>query len=97
MCCTQVEELPHSSVAFQVRSIPAWPVQLAGVAASVNVIVGDPPQLSVAVAVPVFAGAVESPHCNCLSGGQVITGEVVSLTVIVWVQVVVLPAGSLAR
>src|SRR5437660_1225131 len=61
MCWTQVEELPQASIASQVRSMPAWPVQLAGVAASVNVIVGDPPQLSVAVEVPVFAGAVESP------------------------------------
>ncbi len=35
MCWTQVAELPHGSVAFQVRSTPSLPVQLAGVAASV--------------------------------------------------------------
>src|SRR5881409_2438159 len=90
MCCTQLLLLPQASSAFQVRSMPALPVQLAGVAASVKVIVGLPPQLSVAVALPVLLGSVEAPHCNCLSAGQVITGAVVSLTVMVWVQVLVL-------
>ena len=50
--------LPQASVAYQVRSMPASPVQLAGVAASVWLIVGLPPQLSVAVAVPVLLGSV---------------------------------------
>ena len=35
MCCTQVAIFPHPSVAFQVRSIPALPVQLAAVGVSV--------------------------------------------------------------
>ena len=51
---------------------------MAAVAASVKLIAIVPMQLSVAVAVPVFAGAVEAPHCNSLSGGQVIVGGVVS-------------------
>src|SRR2546428_118484 len=34
-CCMWVLLLVQASVAFQVRSMPAWPVQLAGVAASV--------------------------------------------------------------
>src|SRR5713226_8853286 len=96
MCCTQVAILPHASVAFQVRSIPGLPVQLAGVAASVEVMVGVPPQLSVAVAAPVLAGAVEAPHCNCLSGGQVITGGVVSTNVMCCTQVAMLPQASVA-
>src|SRR5206468_1013869 len=91
MCCTQVLVLSQASAAFQVRSMPALPVQLAGVAASLNVMAGVPPQLSVAVAEPVFAGAVESPHCNCLSGGQAITGAVVSAKVMCCTQVLMLP------
>jgi hypothetical protein len=96
MCCTHVLMLLQASVAFHVRSMPGLPVQLGGVAASVKLMVGVPPQLSVAVAVPVFAGAVESPHCNCLSGGQVITGGVVSTNVMCCTQVLILPHPSVA-
>src|ERR1051325_6476839 len=38
-CWTQVAMLPHPSVAFHVRSMPGLPVQLAGVGASVWVMV----------------------------------------------------------
>src|SRR5678816_903628 len=58
MCWTQVEKFPHASVAFQVRSIPGWPVQLAGAAESLNVITIGAGQLSVAVATPVLFVAV---------------------------------------
>src|SRR5206468_8611695 len=68
MCWTQVEKLPQASVAFQVRSTPALPVQLAAVTASVKVIITVPPQLSVAVAEPVLEVSVEAPHPRCLSG-----------------------------
>src|SRR5437773_1886692 len=87
MCCTQVLMLPQASVAFQVRSIPGWPVQLAAVAASVKVMVTVWPQLSVAVALPVLAGAVEPPQASTLSAGQVMTGAVVSWTDTVFAQV----------
>src|SRR5881296_1358909 len=96
MCCTQVLMLPQASVAFQVRSMPALPVQLAAVPASVNVMAGVPPQLSVAVAVPVLAGAVESPQASTLSAGQAITGLVVSAKVMCCTQVVMLPQASVA-
>src|SRR5437867_510463 len=43
-------------------------------------------QLSVAVATPVLFVAVESPHCRFLSGGQVITGGLVSTKVMCWTQ-----------
>src|SRR5438477_6485927 len=76
ICWTQALYLPQASVAFQVRSIPALPVQLAAVAASVYAMVTAPPKLSVAVAVPVLLGAVESPHARTLSAGQVIAGGV---------------------
>src|SRR6187399_1429972 len=92
MCWTHWLWLPQASVAVQVRSIPAWPVQLAA-DTSVCVIVGvPPPQLSVAVAVPVFDGSLEAPHWRAASAGHVITGAVVSTTVTVFVQVLVQPA-----
>jgi hypothetical protein len=53
-------------------------------------------QLSVAVAVPVLAGAFESPQASTLSGGQVMTGGVVSVTVTVCVQLLVFPQPSVA-
>src|ERR1051325_4476277 len=57
---------------------------------------GEPPQLSVAVAVPVLDGSVDSPHCNSLSAGQVISGLVVSTKVMCWTQVASLPQPSVA-
>src|SRR6266702_4113245 len=55
MCCTQLLVLWQASDAYQVRSMPALPVQLAAVAASLWLMVTVPPQLSpVEVAVPVF-------------------------------------------
>src|SRR5207244_3091620 len=96
MCWTQVEKFPHPSVAFQVRSIPAFPVQLAGVGASVDVMATAPPQLSVAVAEPVVAGAVDAPHWSCLSAGEAITGAVVSTKTMCWTQVEEFPHPSVA-
>src|SRR5438093_10408121 len=81
---------------MQVRSIPALPVQFAGVAASVKVIITVPPQLSVAVAEPVLLVSVDSPHWRCLSGGQVITGAVFSTKFRCWTQVEKLPQSSVA-
>src|SRR5207247_1036004 len=96
MCWTQVAVLPQPSVAFQVRSTPGRPVQPAGVAASPNVMVTVPPQLSVAVAEPVLLGLAEAPQLSCMSGGQVITGGVVSTKMMCWTQVAVLPQASVA-
>src|SRR5256885_17071472 len=76
MCWVQLAELLQVSVAVQMRSTPAWPVQLA-VAESLSVIVGLPPQLSVALAVPLLATLVDWPHCSCASAGQLIAGAVV--------------------
>jgi hypothetical protein len=47
---------------------------------SLNVISGAGSQLSVAVAVPVFAGKVLAVHCIVMLGGQVITGGISSWT-----------------
>src|SRR5438046_2674790 len=43
-----------------------------------------PPQASNAVAVPVFEGLLESPHCNCASDGQMTVGCAMTLTVTVF-------------
>ena len=53
-------------------------------------------QLSVAVADPVFDGSVDSSHSMETSAGQVMTGSVVSSTVIVCTQVAVLLQSSVA-
>ena len=90
-----VMALAQASVAVQVRVRVYDPVQLPFVLASVLVIVGAEPQLSVAVTVAMpgmashdtvwFAGSVE-----------VHTGGVRSCTVMVWTIVAVFPQVSLA-
>ena len=60
--CKQVDEFPQSSVARHVRlSVNAWGHDPDTVA-SLMVMVGVASQLSVAVAVPVFAGSVLAEH-----------------------------------
>src|SRR5262245_10361376 len=70
MCWRQVFSRPQASRAVQVRSIPARPVQLGGVGASVYVMVTGWLKLPVVVAVPVLFVPVESPQFTCLSIGQ---------------------------
>jgi len=53
-------------------------------------------QLSVAVAVPVLAGSDEASQLIVMSAGQVITGLVISCTVMVWIHSLKLPATSVA-
>src|ERR1043166_5343599 len=93
MCCVQIEVPPPGSVAVQMRSMPARPVQLVGVATSVNVIVGLPLQPATAVAAPVVFVAVESPHCNCRSAGQRTCSVPMPVTVTVQMTIVV-PSGN---
>ena len=59
-------------------------------------ITGAASQLSVAVAVPVFAGKEEALQLIVIFAGHVITGAVISCTVIVWLQVLKLPQTSVA-
>src|SRR5207247_380419 len=54
------------------------------------------PQPSCAVATPLALVLVSAGHSSTTSGGQVIAGLVVSRTVMVWTQVVVLPQWSVA-
>ena len=54
-------------------------------------------QLSVAVASPfVMLALVSAEHSMVTFGGQLITGGVISLTVIVWLQLAELPQASVA-
>ena len=81
--CVQVLELPQLSVAVQVRVMTWLPAQLPAAVTSLWVITGVPPQLSVAVAVPVLLGLVEAVQSMLVLAGQLIEGAVVSLTVMV--------------
>src|SRR2546421_4008132 len=84
ICWMQVALLLQPSVAFQVRAIPGLPVQLAGVGASVKVMVTAPPQLSVAVAEPALAGTPERPQSNCVCGGPAMGGVAGSTNGVLW-------------
>lgn len=89
MVCVHVAVLPHGSVAVQVLVITSVLPQFDTVV-SENVFV-TVPQPSVAVGKPVPVGEVSPPHSTVAFAGQIITGGVVSTTVIVWIQVAVLP------
>ena len=63
---------------------------------SPDVMTGTGSQLSVAVADPVFAGALDASQLIVILAGQVITGAVTSWTVMIWEPEVALPATSVA-
>jgi hypothetical protein len=63
---------------------------------SLKVIVTDASQISVPVAVPVFAGKVLAEHWMVTFGGQVIDGGTSSLMVMSCVHVLELPQSSVA-
>ena len=65
--------------------------------ASDDTTVGIPPQLSVAVAVPVAAGKVLSVQRMVTFAGQVTAGGVLSSTKIDWMQLLELPQSSVAN
>src|SRR6266487_2878888 len=89
-----VLELPHGSVAVQLRVTEYFCGQLPGVVTSVKVQVGVPPQASVGVGVGKEGVAghsmVEGP------GSAEMTGAVLSPTLMVWLAVLELPHGSVA-
>src|SRR5438105_4441726 len=96
MVCTQVEVLPHTSVALQVRRIIPLPVQLVAPNASTKLMFVTPLQVSVAVAAPVMAGAGGTVHSMVIFAGQLIFGGTVSLKSIFCRQVELLPHPSVA-
>jgi len=90
----QVFIFPQASVDFQVLVIKYFCGHDPVVITSLKVIIGEPSQLSVEVAEPVFAGRVLSVHWRVTSAGQVITGSILSLTKMVWLQVFIFPQAS---
>src|SRR5690606_9028585 len=81
--CVQTTRFPQSSSAIHVLSIENVPSHNPSITTSSYVIfVISNVQLSVAVAIPVLEGSVLSLHSIVMSSGQVITGGVVSSTVI---------------
>ena len=88
----QVEVLPQASVARQVRVKTVGQVPADTVPTTVTA--GLASQASVAVAVPHTGVAGQS---IVVATGQVITGAVISRTVMVLLQVEVLPQASVAR
>ena len=96
MVCVPEIELPHASVAVHVRVIVDSCGQVPGAVASMKVTTGAGSQLSVAVAMPVAAGALEASHSTVAVIGTVITGSVVSTTLMVCVPEIELPHASVA-
>src|SRR5262245_10909626 len=98
MIWVHVAELPQLSVATHTRWIGA-PAQFTsgGVSppSSKSTRI-SPSQLSVKVGVPVTDGSYGVLHSTVISGGQTISGGVVSWNSMLWTQVDVLPQSSVA-
>jgi len=94
MVCTQRLLLPQASVAVQVREIILLPPQVL-VTLSLYMTVTEL-QVSWAVATPVALVLVSAGHSNVRFAGHVIVGGVVSRTVMVWTQLLLLPHWSVA-
>jgi hypothetical protein len=82
ICCTQVAVLPQASLAVHVRVITVMQFLVSVLSLAVTV---AEPHASVAVAEPTPAAsdAIEALQFITTSGAQVITGGVISLTVMV--------------
>src|SRR6266571_3212352 len=94
MVWMQRELLPQASVAIQVRAMTLVPPQLV-VTESLKLRLTEP-QPSRAVATPVKLVLVSAGHSSTTFVGQVMTGGVVSSTVIVCAQLLLLPQASVA-
>src|SRR6266540_5224331 len=95
MVCTQLDVLPHSSVAVHLLEITLVPPQPL-VRVSLKRIVTNPPQPSWAVARPVAFGLVSPGHSTTTFVGQRMVGALVSRTVMVCTQLALLPHWSVA-
>src|SRR5438093_11800981 len=87
MVWSQVETFPQLSVARSEERRVGKAGKLRGVVTSLWVMLATPLQASMALALPVSAGAVEAVQRTLTLAGQVITGPTVSVTVMVWSQV----------
>src|SRR4051794_32233877 len=90
--------LPHGSVARYVRVMTNWPAQLLELIESpCQVTVTAPPQLSLVITPLIFGAGTWLAQLAVRFVGQVMLGGFVSLTVMVWTQVALLPHKSVAR
>ena len=98
MVCVQLTLLLHESLAVYVRLTVNLPGQLPGVIVSGPcVTVTGPPQLSLATTPASFGGGICEAQDTVTSAGHwVITGALVSLTVIICVQLELLLHESFA-
>ena len=83
MTWSQVELLPQSSVAVQVRVIALSPAQLPLATLSLSAIVTSLSQLSVALALPLALELLSASQLTVASAGQVIAGALLSATVMI--------------
>src|SRR5690242_6584711 len=89
--------LPQASVAVYVRLMTNLLTQAPAEVWSLWLITGAPPQLSVATTAASSAARIAPTHCTVTSAGTlVITGRVSSLTVMVWIWLLLLPQESVA-
>ena len=93
---TQVDVLPHASVAVQVRVMIGSAGHRPDTVISACVIPVTILQASVAVACPVAEGAELAAQSMVILGGQVSTGPVLSTTTMTWLHVAVLLQLSVA-
>src|SRR6266446_201937 len=92
MVCVQVTLLPHWSVARYVRLMTNCPAQLLELIGSpCQLTVTAPPQLSLVVTLLVLGAGTWLAQLTVRLVGQVMLGGLVSLTVMVWTQVTLLP------
>jgi len=98
MICVQVALLPHWSVPRYVRLMTNCPAQLLELTESpCQLTATAPPQLSLVVTLLVFGAGTWLEQLTVRLVGHVILGGLISLTVIVWTQVALLPHWSVAR
>ena len=94
VCVTSVK-FPQPSLARYVRVIVSG--QLLPSLASSSCVIVTSPQVSVAVTSEMSEAGTSSVHCTLIPAGLlVITGAVVSTTVITWAQLALLPQASMA-
>src|SRR6266478_179340 len=98
MVCVQVALLPHWSVARYVRLMTNCPAQLLELIESpCQLTVTAPPQLSLVVTLLVFGTGTWLAQLTVRLVGQVMLGGLMSLTVMIWIQVALLPHWSVVR
>src|SRR3989442_8008357 len=94
----QVSFFEQASTALYALVLHNWlPILLALMLSPTKVTTGVPPQLSLAVTLAGSGSGTALAQATATAAGQPIVGGRVSLTVIVWVQVALLPQASLAR